>query len=73
MTEGSVHYEDVDWRFDKDAYMGYTVKELRFEDPGDDYPDNVLRMTLVLHNGRYGDYTTSYYIKCVNADSIDFN
>lgn len=73
VTEGSVHYEDVDWRFDKDAYMGYTVKELRFEDPGDDYPDNVLRMTLVLHNGRYGDYTTSYYIKCVNADSIDFN
>ncbi|MGN0379225.1 MAG: type II secretion system protein J [Butyrivibrio sp.] len=72
VTEGSIQYEDADWRFDRNAYLGYVVKELRFENPGDDYPDNVLRMTLVLHSGRYGDYSTSYYIKCVNVDEIEF-
>lgn len=72
VTEGSVKYEAVDWRFDSKAYMGYTVKELRFEDPGDDYPDNVLKMTLVLSSDRYGDFTTTYYIKCVNVEKIEF-
>lgn len=72
VSEGSIHYDAVDWRFDKKAYLGYYVKELRFENPGDTYPDNVLKMTLTLHSGRYGDYTTVYYIKCVNATNIEF-
>lgn len=72
VTEGSIKYDAVDWRFDSKAYMGYTVKKLKFEDPGDDYPDNVVKMTLVLHSNRYGDYTTTYYIKCVNVDKINF-
>lgn len=72
VTEGSIKYDAVDWRFDSKAYMGYTVKELRFESPGDDYPDNVMKMTLVLHSDRYGDYITTYYIKCVNVDKINF-
>ncbi|MGN0389250.1 MAG: type II secretion system protein J [Wujia sp.] len=72
VTEGSIQYDAVDWRFDEKAYLGYTVKTLTFEDPGDAYPDNVIRMTLVLHSGRYGDYTATYYIKCVNASKIIF-
>ncbi len=69
---GAVKYKAVDWRFDAKAYMGYTVKELTFDDPGADYPSNVVKMTLVLHSDRYGDYTTTSYIKCVNAERIDF-
>ena len=72
VTEGSIKYDAVDWRFDSKAYMGYTVNELRFEDPGDNYPDNVMKMTMVLHSDRYGDYTTTYYIKCVNVKKINF-
>ena len=72
VSEGSIHYDAVDWRFDEKAYMGYTVKTLTFDSPGDDYPDNVVKMTLVLHSGKYGDYTTVNYIKCVNVDKINF-
>lgn len=72
VTEGSIQYDAVDWRFDEKAYLGYTVKTLTFEDPGDAYPDNVIRMTLVLHSGRYGDYTATCYIKCVNVGKIIF-
>ena len=72
VTEGSIKYEAVDWRFDSKAYMGYRVKELRFESPGAGYPDNVMTMSLVLHSDRYGDYETTYYIKCLNVDKIDF-
>lgn len=70
VTEGSIKYETVDWRFDSKAYMGYMVKELHFEDPGDNYPENVIKMTLVLHSGKYGDYTSTYYMKCVNVNTI---
>lgn len=73
VKEGSsLKYEPVDWRFDSKAYMGYIVKGLKFENPGTDYPDNVLKMTLVLHSDRYGDYTSTYYIKCVNVNKIDY-
>lgn len=72
VTEGSIPYEAVNWRFDAKAYMGYNVKSLRFESPGDDYPDNVLKMTLILHSNRYGDYETSYYLKCVNVETIHY-
>ena len=70
--EGSLKYQEVDWRFDAKAYMGYIVKGLKFESPGAEYPQNVLKMTLILHSDRYGDYTSTYYIKCVNVERIQF-
>lgn len=72
VTDGSIKYDAVDWRFDPKAYMGYVVKNLRFESPGSGYPDNVMKMILVLHSEKYGDYETTYYIKCVNVDKINF-
>lgn len=72
MEHSTIKYKAVDWRFDAKAYMGYIVKELKFDDPGSDYPDNVLKMTLVLHSDRYGDYTSTNYIKCVNVEKIEF-
>lgn len=71
--ESTLKYEAVDWRFDAKAYMGYIIKGLKFEYPGTDYPQNVLKMTLVLHSDRYGDYTSTYYIKCVNVEKIQFS
>ena len=72
MTEGSIKYDAVDWKFDSKAYLGYSVDELKFESPGSGYPENVLKMTLVLNSERYGDYTSTYYIKCVNVEKILF-
>jgi len=70
VTTGTVPYDAVDWKFDSKAYMGYAVKELRFENPGSDYPDNVLRIKMNLYSAKYGEYQTSFYVKCVNADEI---
>ena len=72
VTEGSIQYEAVDFRLDAKAYMGYVVKQFRLEDPGDAYPDNVIKMTLVLGSDRYGDYTTTHYIKCLNVEKFEF-
>lgn len=72
VTEGSVKYDAVDWKFDSKAYMGYVVRELKFEKLGANYPTNVIRMKLVLHSERYGDYTTEYYIKCANVSEVQF-
>ncbi len=73
VTEGTVKYEAVDWKFDSKAYMGYQVSGLNFSNPGDDYPDNVLTMTLAIKSDRYGEYVSTYYIKCINVDKIEFN
>lgn len=70
VSEGAVQYDAVDWRFDEKAYLGYTIKALSFEDPGDAYPDNVVKMTLVINSGKYGDYESVYYIKCANVSKI---
>ena len=68
------------WTFDKKAYMGYKIKELKFvklEDITDvsdkdynKYPGNIIRMTLTITSERYGDYTTSTYIECYNFRDI---
>ena len=70
VTEGSIKYDAVDWKFDSKAYLGYSVSGLKFEDPGSGFPKNVMKMTLVLNSERYGDYTSTYYIKCVNVEEI---
>lgn len=72
VTEGSIKYEPVSWRFDPKAYMGYYVESLRFESPGSDYPENVIKMTLGLCSDRYGTYTSTYYIKCMNVDKMKY-
>lgn len=72
VTDGSVKYDAVEWRFDSEAYMGYTVSELDFEYPGTEYGKNVLRMNLSLHSEKYGEYETAYYIKCVDVDEIEY-
>lgn len=78
VKEGSIRYEAVDWRFDRKAYMGYCVKELRFENPnaglmgGPVYPKNVIRMVITLSSDRYGDYTQTYYMKLLHVEEIMF-
>ncbi|MBQ9608259.1 MAG: prepilin-type N-terminal cleavage/methylation domain-containing protein [Lachnospiraceae bacterium] len=67
---------DSKWTFDKKAYMGYKIKELKFKklenltDTSDEdygkYAGNIIRMTLTLTSERYGDYTTTTYIECYN-------
>lgn len=72
VKDGPVKYDAVDWRFDYKAYMGYVVTKLDFSNPGPDYPDNVVKMTLVLNSDKYGEYTTNYYIKCYNVEEIKY-
>lgn len=69
---GANKYDEVDWRFDSKAYLGYTVSELHFENPGSDYPENVIKMTITLHSDRYGDYNSKYYIKAVNITKFNY-
>lgn len=64
------------WTFDKKSYMGYEIKDLKFEklsklDDTEDsdygkYNGNIIRMTLTIHSEKYGDYTTVTYIECYN-------
>ena len=74
---GEVSVDDGSkWTFDKKTYMGYDIKELKFEklselsdttDPDyGKYNGNIIRMTLTIHSERYGDYTTTNYIECYN-------
>jgi len=76
VTEGTLPYDAVDWTFDPKAYMGYEIKSLQFEDPdqadpgADAYPDNVIKMTLVVNSDKYGDYKSTYYIKCIHVDKV---
>jgi prepilin-type N-terminal cleavage/methylation domain-containing protein len=62
--------KEIDWKFDKNMYMGYSVKELKFTklSQGDGYADNVIRIDLTITNPRYGDYTTSEYVECYQFD-----
>lgn len=65
-SDGTTPYTP-DWKFSASTYMGFTVSELKFIHPlPEDYPYNVIKMILTLHNGKYGDndYTSTSYIKC---------
>ena len=72
VTGGTVAYEEVNWRFDSKVYMGYNVKELHFENPGDEYPPNVVRMVVIVHSPKYGDFQSQYFIKCSKCDKIEY-
>lgn len=60
--------DKTDWMFDKKSYMGYTIKELKFRQPKEDYAENIIYMSLTLHSPRYGDFTYTEYIQCYNLD-----
>lgn len=76
VTEGTIPYDAVDWVFDPKAYMGYEIKSLLFEDPdqadpgADVYPDNVIKMTMVVNSSKYGEYKSTYFIKCIHAKKV---
>ena len=61
--------KSTDWVFDQKAYMGYSIKELKFTQPKGDYADNIIYMSLTLHSSRYGDFTYTEYIQCYNLDA----
>lgn len=54
------------WCFDEKAYMGYSIKSLRFSKATEEYLDNVLRVELVLYSPQYGEYTAERYVSCYN-------
>lgn len=72
--EGRV--EATEWLFDEKMYLGYSIKTLRFENPNETspgmYPENVVRLNLVINSPKYGEFTTNYYIKCYNCDKVEF-
>lgn len=61
--------KSTNWVFDQKAYMGYSIKELKFTQPGENYADNIIYMSLTLHSSRYGDFTYTEYIQCYNLDA----
>lgn len=66
-------YAETNWYFDPAAYMGYTIYKFDFTDPGDAYPDNVIKLDLGVTSPKYGEFDTSYYIKCYGVDEVTFN
>ncbi len=64
-------YEAHEWRFDEKAYMGYQIKDIKFamaEHMGN-YGDNVVYMTMTLVSGKYGEYTSEYYMRAPKVDN----
>ena len=68
--EGEPLYEAHDWKFDKNAYMGYSVNAIDFKkakDENPDYDSKVIHMSMTLTSGKYGDYTSNYYMRAFRA------
>ena len=63
--EESGGYDAYDWKFDEKAYMGYMVKSIRFAEAEKmgDYGPNVIYMQLTIISGKYGEYTSEYYMR----------
>lgn len=61
-----VVYQNVDWKFDPKAYLGFSIKELKFELSGDEYRRNVIKVTLTITAPEYGDFTSVRYVGCYN-------
>ncbi len=83
-TGEEIQGEGSNWTFDKKSYMGYKIKELKFEKLSDlsdtsdpdynKYPGNIIRMTLTIDSPKYGDFTTKTYIECYNfRDAADYS
>lgn len=54
------------WCFDEKAYMGYSIKSLRFFRDPEEFLDNVICVELVLYSPQYGEYAATRYISCYN-------
>lgn len=69
-------YKAVDWTFDKNAYLGYSVKQLSFDVPACDdgghlksdakYNQNVILVSLTIESPKYGEYKAKRYVECYN-------
>lgn len=70
---GTVQYEPTDYKYDVNSYMGYEISELKFENPGSEYPENVIKLQITVHSEKYGDFSSVYYIKAVNATKVIYN
>lgn len=57
----------VDWTFDPKTYQGYKVSSMTFTHVG----GNIIRLELVIHSDKYGDYTGTQYIECYNFTDAD--
>ena len=65
-------YETVNWQYDENAYMGYDIKELSFR-RSDDYPPNVIIVTLTLEKNGTESVSRTRYVECYNFhDALDF-
>jgi hypothetical protein len=63
-------YDAVDWTFDPNTYMGYSISELKFSRPGDGYDYNIIKIDMTITHPRYGDYSVSEYVECYNFDGV---
>jgi prepilin-type N-terminal cleavage/methylation domain-containing protein len=66
----SVLYDAVDWTFDPNTYMGYSIKELTFTRPKGDYDYNVIQIDMTITSPRYGDYSVTEYVECYKFEGI---
>lgn len=74
-SEGnSVRGDAYDWKLYKKQYMGYKIQSINFSKANAaSYKDNVIVMTIVLRNEKYGEYESRKYIECFNFDSSSEN
>jgi hypothetical protein len=63
-------YDAVDWTFDPNTYMGYSIKKLTFSRPGGDYGYNVIQIDMTITSPKYGDYSVTDYAECYRFEGI---
>lgn len=62
-------YEAVDWRFDKAAYMGYEIEELKFSQADPTYPKHIIKVEMEIKGVAYGtldSLKSTRYVECYN-------
>lgn len=71
-TPGEDGYKPVDWTYDEAVYMGFSVKNLTFEQPAltesADYGKNIIKVTMELYSDKYGTFKSERYVHCYNFD-----
>lgn len=58
-------YTQAPWYFDKKAYMGFKIQDFELSVAGSEYPDNIYTLKVTLHSSRFGDYSSTRYIRCI--------
>ena len=76
-------FNETNWTFGDNAYMGFDITELRFswangattetppkdaDAPSSSYGPNVIRIDMTIHSERYGDYSTVQYVEMYNYE-----